>query len=181
MPSTHAQIKGWLWSHIQLVTLQLLSVDTFHSGIASFSKSIVCQILVKEVLLGILCLIAWYGIVCVCVCVFTCTCVYVYVCMHTCVCVCAYVCMCMWVYVCMCVHLYACVCFWTSAILSRCSLGYINIEMIDVWVKGRIHLWWVYMPIMRKSCITDPTDMFCLVCIKKYRIRFCAINNVHNT
>ena len=29
-PSTRAQIKGWLWSHIQLVTLQLLSVDTFH-------------------------------------------------------------------------------------------------------------------------------------------------------
>ena len=108
MPSTHAQIKGWLWSHIQLVTLQLLSVDTFHSGIASFSKSIVCQILVKEVLLGILCLIAWYGIVCVCVCVFTCTCVYVcmcactrvYVCVHMCVCVCECMCAC----VCICMH-----------------------------------------------------------------------------
>ena len=40
-PSTGAQINGWLWSHIQLVTSQLLLVDTFHPGIAGFSKSTV--------------------------------------------------------------------------------------------------------------------------------------------
>ena len=42
-PSTRAQIKGWLWSHIQLVTLQLLSVDTFHLTLFTLAL----QVLVK--------------------------------------------------------------------------------------------------------------------------------------
>ena len=42
-PSTGAQINGWLWSHIQLVTSQLLSVDTFHLTLFTLAL----QVLVK--------------------------------------------------------------------------------------------------------------------------------------